>query len=302
MGAYNARVLKQGAYAYSLNWPGSFASASDAVSMALSAKLVGLFVKCTDGNAGALPSGTQNWKDNLSTICPPALAAGLEVIPWACIYPTDTAGSQAIANIVQAVKQSGSETVLLEPVMSPFAKATANTAARALHAIAAALPGVTLTYCTWGAPYNAGAFPFAQFDAVCRATLPELYYADYTKTFGTPDNIWGQYWNWIEKNGQNPVSVIPTFDFPEASRFMWLARNEGAPTVSWWLLDSMTPAVASTLAASSYARTVTPPKAAASPTTSAAGTSTLRLQVASALSTATELVSDLSRIKNRLGG
>ena len=128
-----------------------------------------------------------------------------------------------------------------------------------MQAAAQAAPGVQFLLACWGNPGAAGpAFPWAPFNATTAAALPELYWSAYGKAYGTTAGIWNNYWLWLEAQSSQPKTVIPTFDFTQASSFAALAQNEGAPTVAWWLLDDMTAAYATQLASLPYAVMVQP--------------------------------------------
>ena len=261
MSALNGQVLHRGGYAYSVHWSGAFATPQDAVDMALRAKLRGLLLKASDGNATISADGTLPWWSNFQALAPAAMAAGLDVIPWLCVYPGDgEAGAGFLVNLKNAVALTGAKCVVLEPPMTTWAgTASAETAAQAVMAAAAqAVPGVQFLLACWGNPAAAGAsFPWAAFNPATVSVLPELYWSAYS-SLGTPGAIWNRYWFWLEAQASQPASVIPTFDFPQAAAFSALAPNEGAPTIAWWLLDDMTTAYADVLAGLPYAAALTP--------------------------------------------
>lgn len=263
MGALNTRVLQSGGYAYSVHWPGAFATPTDAVAMLLRAKCRGLILKAADGNATVSADGTLPWWQDFQALAPVAMDAGLDVVPWLCVYPGDgDPGAAWLTNLANAVKLTGAKYVVLEPPMTTWAQEpSAPTAVQAVMAAAQqAVPGVQFLLACWGNPAAAGAsFPWAAWNAATVGVLPELYWSAYGTDFGgTPGGIWNNYWLWLEGQATKAATVIPTFDFPKAEAFAALALNEGAPTVAWWLLDDMTAADADTLAGLSYAATVQP--------------------------------------------
>lgn len=231
--------------------------------MALRAKLRGLLLKASDGNATISADGTLPWWANFQALAPAAMAAGLDVIPWLCVYPGDgEAGAAFLVNLKNAVALTGAKHVVLEPPMTTWAgTASAETAVQAVMAAASqAVPGLQFLLACWGNPGAAGtSFPWQAFNAATVGVLPELYWSAYGQAFGTPGGVWNNYWFWLEAQSTQPAAVIPTFDFPQAESFSSLAQNEGAPTIAWWLLDDMTTAYADVLAGLPYAATVTAP-------------------------------------------
>ena len=306
MSSYNSQVLRSGAYAYSVNYPSAFSSADAAVNMALVAKLAGLFVKCSDGTSTSYTATPPaNWMANLESITPAAQSAGLDVIPWAVVYPDDSSptNAQAISNIAHAVDVTGASAVLLEPYMSEF-NSSPTSAGPLLVAIQNAVPNTKLLYCTWGDPKVLPTFPYDTFNRICAATLPELYYTSYVVEYKNAAGIWNQYWDWILNNPAfNGIPVIPTFDTNAVGSFISLAKNEGAPTISWWFLEApLMPAIASVLAASPYAVVVSPKAVsegdteASTPATSTPTTAALSMSTATTTTTTVTSTSATSTV------
>ena len=258
--AMNATVLPPGQYGWIHDLRAVLdGTAQSAVTLAQAAGLSCVLVKYNDGTATTAGDGSgQAWQWQFRQLAPTCRAAGLACIPWGYAYPTDrTAFAQLVA---AAMQDSGQPFYVLDAEIQFDDDANAAADAQGLlDAIQAGAPGVALLYTSWGWPDQHPTFPWAVMNAGTQAFLPQIYPAligaapgaTYNRAFlggngGGPG---------IYQMQPQPGAVIPAFDTSAVATLAGLARTGGFPAVTWWVMDGMTSAQASQLAATSYART-----------------------------------------------
>lgn len=262
-------LLPPGQYGWVHYWPNWAPTPKAVIQRARAAGCVGLLVKYNDGASVVAGDGSgQRWQEQFRRL---ALAAevdwpGALVIPWGYVYPTTKPG--ALLSVVQqaladsrAVNPRGWYIVDAE---IEFDRAAAAAAAAAGILEVLRTSGARLLYTSWGWPDQHPSFPWRQFQDHCEGFLPQVYPA----LIGvSPDLAWnraygGPQFGGPRRSGGPPGfaalkperPVIPAFDLSAVERCAGLARNWGAPAVTWWSLDQADSTLVAALAGTPYAR------------------------------------------------
>ena len=248
-------------------------TAMGAVALAKRAGLAGILCKYADGHATVAGDGSgTDFAGQCRALAAPCATVGLELIPWAYVYPTDADDTFArIVNqaLLDTQSANGKYRFLID-AESEFDNAPApGTAADAvLHAIRSILPGAELWLTSWAWCDQHPNFPFAEFAKECAVYMPQAYPA------------------LIGVSAQAVVAraiatiphfprTIPAFDLSSVGDCARLSFASGWPDAAWWLLDGMTEAQAQSLAAAlSWATPVEPTPAPEPPAVPVAASTT----------------------------
>jgi hypothetical protein len=244
------------------------------VALALASKARGILPKYDDGQAVSLSDGEQ-WQGQVRALVAPCEAAGLLLIPWGYVYPSDrtlfaTIATQALADTAPANPQ-GFYGLDVEIEFDNDAN-PAYDAGQVLADLRTDVPHAVLLYTSWGWVDQHPAFPWAKFQSACQGFIPQVYPG--TLQAGVDAGVyWNRAYGGPRYGGPNPgtgpagfsalspqIPIVPAFDFAgDTAALAAFAHNFGCPAISWWVMDGMTTAQADQLASTPYAATATPP-------------------------------------------
>ncbi|MDP2659898.1 MAG: hypothetical protein Q8R28_04130 [Dehalococcoidia bacterium] len=264
-------VLPPGQYGWL--WDARSRTPDEWVSLARACGLRGILAKYNDGAAVVAGDGSgQRWAEEFRKLVDPCAAAGLLLIPWGYTYPDDyqPAATRIVAQAVaESLPANGGAFYIFHPEIEWDRDPQAADKARQLFgALKQMAPGARWLYSSWGWVDQHPKFPWVVWQHNCQGFLPQAY----PNTLGIPDPdlVWNRAYGgpsfggpqsaaWTGPQGFSDLAarkpIIPTFDIYGGviPRLAELARNWGAPAISWWVMDNFGEETVAELAANPYA-------------------------------------------------